>query len=154
VALDPLTMYTAATIGSSLLSAASSIDGANAQAEAAKAQARAQRAQADMLIKRALINKERMRNSGVGMQKEQVAAFAASGVDLSSGSLLQVLNDTQNKIDQSVDDMMADANYEAAAIRTGAKIMDKQAGQIRQAGQIQAFGSLLSAGGNIALANR
>lgn len=135
-------------MGGSLLSSIASNSAANKQAEAAKEQARAMRKQAAMIQQRALINKSRMRLQGSVFRDDQVASFAASGVAITSGSVLATLNDSFNKQEQNIEDMMTDAEYQIASIKAGANVAYKQGQSIEQASGMQAFGSLLSAGAN------
>ena len=131
-------------VASSLISAYGQSKAASAQARAAKAMARAKRQQAIALMEKAEINAGRMRLGGVRLVKEQQAAFASGGVALGSGSTLAVMNDSINKTEQGIQDMMTDAKSKAAALRAGANVDTKLASNIREASQYQVAGTLLS----------
>jgi len=134
-------------VAGALISAYGAAKSADAQAAAAKAQAKAMRAQARMVMKRAEINKGRMRVEGKAFSEKQVSSFAGSGVDITSGSVLATMNQTVNAVESGIQDMMADAEYEAAVIRSGAQVATQQGRDIKQAGQWQAAGSLVSGAG-------
>lgn len=133
-------------VAGSLLAAKGQSDAARAQAQAAKRIAAAKRKQASELLEKAEINVERMRTSGAGLVSEQQASFASGGVAVGTGSTLAVMNDTINKTEQGITDMMNDARSKAAALKAGADVDMQLSGQIQQASKFQVAGTLLSGG--------
>lgn len=136
-------MLAAAVVASSLVSAYGQSRAASAQAKAAKQMARAKRKQAAELLKQAEINKERMRVSGVQMTKEQQASFASAGVTVNTGSTLAVMNDSINKVEQGITDMINDARSKASALRAGADVDMRLSSDIQEASKYQIAGTLL-----------
>lgn len=101
---DPVTL----TAASAVISAKSAYDQGQAQAAAYNAQAKANEQNANIAAKKAELaavsgakEEQKMRQQGQQVMGQQRAAFGANGLDISSGSPLDVLNDTnyQNEID-------------------------------------------------------
>jgi hypothetical protein len=142
--MDPITG--GLLIGGTILGAIGQSKSARAQARAARAQAAAKREQADEMLKRAKFNAAVMREQGRGLQQQQIAAYAKSGVALSSGSTLAALQDTVSTVSLSVQQMLDEADFKANQLRMGADVDARLAGDIKSAGKWAVAGTLLSGG--------
>lgn len=148
--MDPITG--GLLIGGTILGAIGQSKAAKAQARAARAQAAAKREQADEMLKRAKFNAAVMREQGRGLQQQQIAAYAKSGVALSSGSTLATLQDTASNVNLGIQQMLDEADFKANQLRMGADIDTRLAGDIRSAGKWAVAGTLLSGAGRVGAA--
>lgn len=137
-------------VAGTLLGAAGARKSSKAQARAARAQAAAKREQADEMLTRAKFNAAVMREQGRGLQQQQIAAYAKSGVALSSGSTLATLQDTASNVNLGIQQMLDEADFKANQLRMGADIDTRLASDIRSAGKFQTVGTLLSGGASVA----
>lgn len=142
--MDPITG--GLLIGGTILGAIGQRKSAKAQAAAAKAQAAAKREQADEVLKRAKFNAIVMREQGRGLQAQQVASYAKSGVALTSSSTLATLQDTVSTVSLSVQQMLDEADFKANQLRMGADVDTRLASDIKSASNWQVAGTLLSGG--------
>lgn len=125
------------------------------QAEAAEDQAAAKREQGIEILGRSEENIKRFRREGEKFKAQQVASFAASGVDVGSGVTLQQLEETNFLLAQNVADQRREAAFKAEQLFKGADINQDLAGDIRSAGGISLLGTGLSGAAGIAsLRNR
>jgi hypothetical protein len=141
-------------IGASLLGSVLSGIG---QKQAADAQADADEENARLLRKRALevlqeggAQAGRARMAGSQVIGKQKVAFAASGVDSTSGSALALMADSRLMSEVDALTLANNAAREARGIQAQAAQLERQAGAARRAGDWGLVGSLLGGIGNSA----
>lgn len=136
-----LEIITAAGIG---LQAVGSILDANSKANQADQQALLDNLQADEIQRRAKIEDQNLRAQGKKVINAQKGTYAASGVDVSSGSPLVVMEQTQSQIDRMSLEQQREAKFQADQLRQGAQNLRSQANTTRIGGWLGVGGSLLS----------
>ena len=147
-------MATGAVIGVTAASTAYQIysDRKRAKAEEAAARERgeAKRVQAFELLERFELNAEALRKRGSAFQQEQMAAFAAGGVDVTKGTPLLAMQATKLKVDQQLMIERKEAESKANALFAGADIDTRLAGDIRAAERRGRIGTFLSGAAGVA----
>lgn len=133
-------------------SAVSSIVGGFGASKAAKARAKAmrrqaalQRKQAARLIEQNQINRFKDALDAEEFKATQITGFVSSGVDVTSGSALQVLADTEAQV--IFNDFISnnEAKYKASQIIAGAASLDSEASDTSKAGKFSLFAGFASA---------
>jgi hypothetical protein len=133
-----------------LLQAFGQIESARSEARAAKASSRSLDAQADEVLRRAEINVETLGLQGQELQGEQLSAIAKGGVDVSSGSALQVIEEGALNIRKEQARVRREAEFEARQLRIQAKSLRRAARKAGRAGAIGAIGTIATGAGSIA----
>jgi hypothetical protein len=141
-----MSFLAAAAIAVSAYSAWQSVEEGKAEASAFKDAARAKQRQAKKLMERAKMNEGFTRLKGKSFQGQQKAAFASSGVDISSGIALSAFEDTARKIERQIEIDMITARAEANSILMGADLDLTKAGMAQSAGEKQAFSQIMQTG--------
>ena len=131
----------------------------NSQAEANEANARISREQAQDAIERGQEEEEKQRQKAARFKAGQKAAFAASGVDTTDGTPLDVLTDTAFASEVNAANIRYNAGQEALGFRRQANNYLYEAGADRaaasnakSAGRMQMFSTLI--GGATTMADR
>lgn len=148
---------------SSLVSGIGQMQQANAQAQAAQMSAQINQRNAEFADRRALDalmrgqeEEQRVRQDAHQLKGKQTVGFAAAGLDLSFGSPLDVLVDTQ--IGMELDSMRArrnaaleaeDFDRQAWSYRAQAGLDRAEASSARTGGMIGAVGTVLGGGARI-----
>ena len=140
-------MATAALIGGTAISAYGQYKSSKARATAMRAQADAKRLQAFELLERNEINVQRTREKGELFKAEQITAFAASGVEISEGTPLSVLEDTSAAISKNIADQKREAEFKAEQLFAGADIDTRLSKDVELAGTIGAVGTVAAGAG-------
>src|SRR5690606_32559295 len=135
----------AASLVSTGFQVAGQIGAANAEAEALRREAENREIQAKETLRRARINAEAARREGERLMGAQTAGYAASGVDIGTGSPLLTMQNTAFIISEDVNRINDEARREAEMIRRGAASLWSQAGDVRRAGALGAVGTSLTA---------
>lgn len=128
------TALVAASVASSVIGAFGASSAAKARAKARKRQAALQRKQAAKLLEQNLVNRFQAARDAEEFKATQITGFASSGVDVTSGSALQVLADTEAKV--IFNDFVShnEAKYKAQNIIAGAKALESEAKTIQKEG--------------------
>lgn len=141
-------MATGALIGVTAVSTGVQIYGqrkaSRAKERAARSEAESKRQQALDLIERFEINTDVLRRRGKQFKGEQIAAFVSGGVEISSGSPLLAMEQTNRNIARSIqlDRMELDAQVDA--IRRGADLDDVIAKDIAGSRGLDSFSLFMS----------
>jgi hypothetical protein len=150
------TALVVASAASSIIGAFGASSAAKARARAARRQAALQRQQAARLIEMNQLNRFKAARDAEEFKATQITGFVHSGVDVTSGSALQVLADTEAQV--IFNDFVSDseAKYKASQIIAGAqslessaKSMDKQAKFAMGAGLLQGIASAALMSGKV-----
>lgn len=136
-----------ATLAGTAFQVAGEIEESKAQQKAAFENADAKRAQAFEYLKRTETNIERLKGDAKKFKASQVAAFAASGVDVSSGATLLQLEETNSQLAEQITIERREARFTAENIIRGAEIDIETASQIRKSTPMRAAATGLSGGG-------
>lgn len=140
---DPMTALLA---GSSILSAAGSIQSGDAQQTAANAQAAQDDQSATSVQQQGYQTAKRIRTQGASTVSAATAALSASGVDVSQGSA----NDVRQKIDQNAQqdalNTILSSDSKATNLRSQADLERQGGANAATAGKLGAVSSLLKGG--------
>jgi hypothetical protein len=136
----------AVMIGSAAVSAYGTYQQSQAQAKALREQSKAKKMEAREVQRRFEINRKALRMKGEEVKGEQLAAAAASGVDVTSGTPVTLLEDTEAKIIQQIEYETQATSFSTEQAIRSADFTKAQAGRVQTAGTIAAFGQL--AGGS------
>ena len=136
-----------------IASAASSIIGgfgaskaAKARAKARRRQARLQRKQAKRLLEMNRINRFKAAVDAEEFKAQQITGFVSSGVDVTSGSALQVLADTEAQVIFNDFVSHSEAKFKANQIIAGAKSLESEAKSLDAQGQFSLGAGILTGG--------
>jgi hypothetical protein len=135
------------TAGSGALAAASQIEAANAAEDVARYNASIRSIQARDAVERGELEEREFRRRASRVLGAQRAAFGASGVQLDSGSPLDVLEDTAATAELDALTIRSNAQREAFAFEAGATAFRNEADNVRRLGQLQATGTILGSVG-------
>lgn len=131
----------------------------NSQAEADEANARIAQQQAKDTLERGQAQEEEQRQKATRFKAQQKAAFAATGLDSTSGSPLDVLTDTEHVSEMDAANIRYNAGQESLGFRQQANNYLYQAGGNRaaasnamKAGRMQMAATLI--GGATTMADR
>jgi len=103
---------------------------------AAQQQALLLEKQAERINERSSIAIRQTRFQGQKLKGKQVVAYAASGVDVSSGSTLAVMEDTARQINDEVTSIQREAKFQIEMANSGASSTRAQAEDQRKASRI------------------
>ncbi len=115
------------------------IEQSKAQEKAAIEQASAKRAQAQEMLRRNEFNIDQLEQETAQFKARQTAAFAASGVDISSGSSLVKLEQLNRDLIEETQAQQEEARFKAAALEAGADVDTRLGSDIRKAGELGAI---------------
>lgn len=121
-----------------------------ADAEAMDSQADAADLEANELLRRADINAEGGKREGEDIKAGQLSSYIASGVDISEGTPLDVLEDTNEKVMRQIEYDLETASFQAEQARRGAEFTREAADNTATAGKIAAAGTIISGAASIA----
>lgn len=113
------------------------------QRDQAAADAEAQRGAAQ-------VEADRIRKQAKQQRSEAVAALAASGVDVNSGTAVKIDQDITKNSEEDAYLTLVNGNYRAARLNAQGRGAYMQGQQGRMAGYINATSSLLQGAGNVA----
>ncbi|MCE5336739.1 MAG: hypothetical protein LLG06_19350 [Desulfobacteraceae bacterium] len=134
----------ALTVGSMGVSALSSIQQGNMESEIMKANAEASRLEAKSIQESAKAETLRLSREKRQMIGQQATIMGGSGVDLSSGSPLDVMMNTARNFEDDIQQLGYAGDTKAAAKSYEASIYDWAAPMKKRAGWIGAAGTVLS----------
>jgi hypothetical protein len=117
----------AAAVGSALLENESNRKGARAQSKALEASARAKLKAANSVLYASTLNRARDIEQGRQVQAKQITSFASAGVDITSGSVLDVVKSTEFNILKNDFLSKMDAEAKADQIKASADIDNQTA---------------------------
>lgn len=145
-------LFAGATIASTLLQLEGNRREARAKEVAAQREADVKEAQANELLERFQINRKIMLRQSEEVKGAQRGAFAKGGVDVSSGSTLLALEETNRIVTESINLENMEVESQAAALRAGA-IGDREFGEsVRKSEKLQRAGILLSGASSVGAA--
>lgn len=149
-------MAVGAAVAATLI-VAGSVMSAKAQREAgaadrarAEASAKLKREQADEMLRRTEINVKDMTLEGELLKSEQTAMYAKGGVDVTTGTALLMLEDTENIIATRQERMRYEAEYEALNLRKTAAAEEKYGVAMERAAKTRSTATLLGGFGQAA----
>ena len=122
------------------LQAAGTYMESQAEADALEANAAAYEEEAKELWRRASINARATQREGGEVVAEQVGAFAMGGVEITAGTPLDVMADTNEKIARQIGYDLEQAALQRKNLETQAAMARKQAKDTRKVGIIKAVG--------------
>lgn len=136
----------AAAVGSALLENENNRKSARAASKGLEAQAAQKLKAADSVLYASTLNRTREMEQGRQVQSKQITSFASAGVDITSGSVLDVLKNTEFSILKN--DFLASMEAEAQAdqIIAGAAVDTATAKAVKRNQQNAATGNLIGAG--------
>lgn len=148
---EPVTIgVAAATIAGGAIKASAAYNAANQQADILEGNARvADRAAADA-VDRGALAEGKVKLQGGALEAHQRQQFAASGVDVQSGSAVDVVSGTAMMTELEAQIAKNNAGREAWGYRTQAGQFRTQAKNARDSGDVQAIGSILGGIGGAA----
>ena len=142
------------TVGSIFLQAEAASKEAAAKERALEERSAAKRLEAEELLERSEINAQSLRREGEDIKAAQVGGFAKAGVDVSSGSPLSVLLDTNVKLSRELGLQKREADFKATQLRRGADIDLELAGDERKIGKAKRLQIFFSGARDVAGAGR
>jgi len=117
---------------------------------AAHEQAKLYEMQADRILEEASENIRNVKIQGEKLEGQQIVAYAANGIDISSGSALAVMDDTNRQINGEISSIQRASKFQADLARSGADQTRAVADDIRKGQAISNYasfaGSVASAG--------
>lgn len=154
------TLLTAVSLAATAASGVASAAGAIQQGQAQKRQANYQAAvernnaqiagwQAEDATKRGAIEEQRQRLATAKLRGSQRAGMASNGIEISSGSPLDVLMDTAQLGELDALTIRSNAEREAYGLRTQQSNLTAQSGLTRMAGRDAQQASYISAGSTL-----
>ncbi len=120
---------------------------AKAQARAARENAQQKRLQALELLDRFEINSQSLLVEAELTKGKQKVSFAGKGIDISAGSALSTIEETNAVVAKQIMLDRREAEFKAAQLRRGADIDVTLAGDIRRAQRLRTVGTFLSGAG-------
>lgn len=142
--MDPVT---GAIIIGGAINAASSFFGGKAKKKAAKQQAKLLEQQAQRLLDLNAENRAKVGVQGAEAAAQQLTGFSKAGVDIGSGSALEVLMDTQTQVLANQYVSARGAEFEAQNIRTNAQTTRIVGDEAERQGTFAAVGALFGTAG-------
>lgn len=150
--MDPLTIFMAMAVGGSLLQAGGQFAGGASQARAMQANARQAFRQAQDVKRIAGEEAGMLREEGEAFKAEQRVGYLSSGIDIQSGTPLQVLAETAGKIEADARRIELQGNIDAYNLYLEGRQLQKGATATRRTTALGAGTTLLSSTANIARA--
>jgi hypothetical protein len=138
--MDP---FTAAMVVGAGVQAFGQWQSGKAAARAARKQAQIKRAMADQMLQQMKIQEGRLRSQGDEFKSKQNVEYAAGGVQLGTGATLIAMEDTNQKINMSVEDLKRETMFKINQLKAGASVDMQQGRDAQTAGSIMAAGSIL-----------
>lgn len=143
-----MAVLAAAAIASAAISAYSGSQARKAQARAAKRQAAQREKQAKRMLDQNEVNRFLIGVQGEEAAASQLTGFAKSGVDITSGSALQVLADTQAQVITNQYLSAEEAKFNADQIRAEGQALKSQARSIESNRGLQATATMFQGAAN------
>jgi len=140
-------MATGAIVASTAISIFGGIQKDRAQRKAANAKAHAARQQAEEVLKRAKINIDRTKKDAAQTGADQVSAFVAGGVDITSGATLLQASALQEALTENIMDQQREAEYNAAQVLAGGDVVLQDQRSRSKANKLSLLGEASSGGG-------
>ena len=134
----------AAAVGSMFMSVTSNIQQGRFSKSTAEYNARVNQNQAQEVRNQGVEAENIQRRKTAELQSKQRAQLGAAGVDLGSGSPLQLLTDTERLGEIDALRIRSNTESQAQALETGASLINAQGGYARTAGNNAAVGSVLT----------
>lgn len=106
--------------------------------------------EADEQLNRAAINTQQIIREGKKFSGDQVAQFAASGVDISSNATLATLQDTSSVISDQIYKTQREAEFEAFMKRKEAYSYERAAQDTTKASRIKSLSTILGGSAKVA----
>lgn len=125
-------------------------DAARSEAAAASRNAQLKRLQALELLDRFDINARQLFQEGELFKADQELSFASRGVDISSGSALNVIHETNATVLREYALQKREAQFKAEQLMAGADIDQRLAGDIQSSASKQRLGTFLTGVGTVA----
>jgi hypothetical protein len=148
----PAILGTVATVGSTIFQMAGAAQASQAAQDRADFQAKQARIQAEDAVKRGVAEEQAQRRKSSALQSRQAAVLAASNLDLSSGSPLDILTDTAELGELDALTIRGNAGREAASYRAQADLYEMEGDAAAAALPLQLGATAL--GGATSLAER
>jgi len=121
-----------------------------ARFEAAQSFADQKRFQSEEILRRTDLNIENLMRQAEEIGAQQVAAFARSGVDISSGAGLIQAEKLNSDLIQAVIIQQEEAQFRSEQLLLEAELGLKQAEQLRKASKLKSIGTVLGGLGGVA----
>ncbi len=144
---DPVSAGIALTAGSGLFSAYQANQQGKFQNRVAQQNARNLEASADDASRRGIAEGENQRNRYQNLIGQQVTSTAASGLDVTSGSPLDIFAETAELGEFDAQVIESNARRQAYGLQSEAAGQRAQGRMARTAGRNRAFSTLLASGG-------
>jgi len=120
---------------------------AQEEAEAMKNQADAQEAESAEMMRRAYINAQATGREGKALEAKQLSSFVAGGVEITEGTPLTVLEDTNEKIARQISYDLQATGFTAEQKRRSAAFGRDAACATAKAGKIAAAATVVGGAG-------
>lgn len=140
---------TAASVASGAVGAYSAIQSGNAAAKAAEATARQQEAAAREALTQGEDESDRQRRAGASMMGQQRVAMAANGIDASSASAIELLDDTKAGVEDDAFAIRKNALRSAQGMSQMAANSRAEGANAKSQGLWSAAGTILSTGAKV-----
>lgn len=147
---DPVSIGIAFSLASTAMAAKSQRDQGKAAKSTADYNARVADNQAQDVRNKGTQEENKQRQATAQMLSSQRAALGASGIEIGSGSALQIQRDTE--VTGEIDAGRIRSNYQdqASSLETGATLTRVEGANAKIAGNNQAMGTILSGGAKVA----
>lgn len=126
------------------------MDQADAKADQARAESDEMERQANELEQRNKIEADLLRRQGEQTMSEQQVVFSAAGLDI-SGAPLEIMHETQRRVNDEISLRSREASYEAGSLRRGAAANRSYAEKMRSGAMLGSVGSLLSSASSLSM---
>jgi len=120
---------------------------ARAKSRAARENAKLKRLQALEVLDRADINKDVLIKQAAQLKGKQRTVFGGRGIDVSTGSALDVVEETDSMVAEQIALELREANWTADQLRRGADLDITQAKQISEINKWRNISTFLSGAG-------
>lgn len=135
-------------IGGTLMEMEGQKGSARAQAAAARRNAEQKRLEALELLDRFEVNAAAMRGQGEIEVSNQMLNAAARGVDVGSGSTLDMFEQTRAVVAEEIALRRREANFQAKQLMRGASNDERYARDVKRASKYQQWGTFLRGAGS------
>jgi len=123
---------------------------AKAQARAARSNAESKRLAALELLDRFELNTQALIVEGERLKAQQKTDFAGKGIDIGTGSALDVVEETNSLVAQQIILDKKEADFKAGQLLRGAEADVRLAGDIKKGARLEKLGIFLSGAGQVA----
>jgi hypothetical protein len=142
--MDPVTL---SILAGTTLSALAIYQEGQDRAESLLEDARNKRLQSIEILNRANQNTEIYKKKANEVMSQQIATYAKSGVDVSTGAPLDALSESVDVMVSEINNIRREAAFEASQVMKESKSREKLAGQMDTASKLSILASGLKAGG-------